>query len=345
MPSGWTVGFKLPAGLTLADVYSARLTALHATAFELEVIYDIEVKVPLYPDLDTALAKARRTETDKANKKIPLTAYTDLGVDVLGAFVFSDGRSPLLVNGKPLKSINAWANKQNTKIRTVHDTERKNIFTKQKSKAYHDEVDMPVYPSTIPSKKLDRVWQTRNDHVDNYLHTASSRVIKLLVDTGVKVLVIGWSPGFKDSVNMGRVNNQKFAMIPHARWRDQLIYKGSAAGILVITKEESYTSKASFLDQDFIPTWGKGDRQGWKPSGKRVKRGMYESADGILIHADVNGAYNGLAKHVVRLNPNRVVTDKGVVVHPVWLEMPGLNHRPAKPDLQTPEASRAHTLT
>ena len=226
-------------------------------------------------------------QTAKGERKVPLTAYTDLGVDVLGAFVFSDGRSPLLVNGKPLKAINAHANKQNTKIRTAHDTERRNIFAKQKSKAYHDEVDMPVYPSTIPSKKLDRVWQTRNDHVNNYLHTASSRVIKLLVDTGVKVLVIGWSPGFKDSVNLGKVNNQKFAMIPHARWRDQLIYKGSAAGILVITKEESYTSKASFLDQDFIPTWGKGDRQGWKPSGKRVKRGMYESADGILIHADV----------------------------------------------------------
>lgn len=321
VPTGWSHGFTLPDGLTLADVSSARLVVRHAGAFDLEVVYNVPVPEGTYADLEDVRAAASKGT-------LPLTAAMDLGQNILAAIVFSDARPPVLVNGKPLKSINRHANKQNAQLRSHHDVERKHIFKQQTQEAYLAETGTPKYPYPIPSQRLDRLWTRRNDRIDQYIHTASSRVISMLVNAGVKILIIGWNPGFKDGINMGRKNNQKFAQIPHARFRDQLLYKGRAAGITVLVVEESYTSKASFLDEDFIPTYGTGNHDGWKPSGRRTNRGMYKSAAGILIHADVNGAYNLLAKHVVRVNPNKVVTDKDVVVHPVWLAMPGLSHKP-----------------
>ena len=127
---------------------------------------------------------------------------------------------------------------------------------------------------------------------------------------------------------MGKTNNQNFSMIPLARFRDQLAYKLREKGIRVQVVEESYTSQASFLDGDHIPTYGTKDVEGWKPSGRRIHRGLYKSSKGIKIHADVNAAYNILAKHVVRIDTSLVVSDTGSVVRPVWLKMPTLEPKP-----------------
>lgn len=74
-------------------------------------------------------------------------------------------------------------------------------------------------------------------------------------------------------------------------------------GINFVETEESYTSKASFLDGDFLPIFGAkpvracvSEGEGWMPSGKRVKRGMYRTNKGILINADLNGAANIMRK-------------------------------------------------
>ncbi|MBW4667035.1 MAG: transposase [Cyanomargarita calcarea GSE-NOS-MK-12-04C] len=76
---------------------------------------------------------------------------------------------------------------------------------------------------------------------------------------------------------------------------DMLTYKGAMKGIEVIIQEESYTSKASFLDNDLIPTY-KAKPADWEPSGKRVLRGLYITQNGIALNADVNGSYNILVK-------------------------------------------------
>lgn len=315
-PTGWDAGVELPEGLTLAAITSARLIPIHDRAYTLEVLYTISVP------------EGPRVEFDKPGEEPPLAAAMDLGGDVLGAIVFSDARTPILVNGKPVKARNQHANKKNSRLRAIHDLERNNIFEQLKRRAFLEETPTPKRPHPIASNQLDRLWSRRNDQINQYLHTASRRVINMLADAGVTLLAIGWNTGFKSGLNLGGRNNQFFAQTPHARFRDMLIYKGRALGIEVRVVEESYTSKASFLDGDHIPTFGHGDARGWKSSGRRVHRGLFQSAAGIRIHADVNAAYNILAKHVVRVDPTRVVTDTGVVVHPAWLFMPGLSHKP-----------------
>jgi putative transposase len=110
--------------------------------------------------------------------------------------------------------------------------------------------------------------------------------------------VIGFNPDWKRNCNIGRVNNQKFVQIPQKKLVDMLIYKGALKGIKVYTREESYTSKASFLDLDYIPDYGN-KPETWKPSGRRIKRGLYRSKSG-LINADVNGSYNRSEKRIPR---------------------------------------------
>ncbi|NET15882.1 MAG: IS200/IS605 family element transposase accessory protein TnpB, partial [Okeania sp. SIO1H6] len=97
-------------------------------------------------------------------------------------------------------------------------------------------------------------------------------------------------------INIGKRNNQNFVQIPHHKFIEQLTYKAELVGIKVIINEESYTSKASFLDLDNIPNYQKGVKH--KFSGQRIKRGLYKSKNGLLINPDLNGSYNILRKAV-----------------------------------------------
>ena len=109
-------------------------------------------------------------------------------------------------------------------------------------------------------------------------------------------MVVGKNPFWKQEVKMGQKNNQQFVQIPHARFIEMLTYKAKLVGIQVILQEESYTSKASFLDRDPIPTYDPVRKEKPQFRGKREKRGLYRASDGRRIHADVNGSYNVLRK-------------------------------------------------
>ena len=189
-----------------------------------------------------------------------IAAAIDLGINKLATIVFEDGRQPLAVNGLEVKSVNQGANRNN-KLKEV--------------------------------KNKQGMWAKRTRRVNHYLHSASSAVVHDLCKRGVGELIIGWNEGFKDSPTMGRKGNQRFVSMPLARFRDMLTYKAEAQGITVTIQEESYTSKASFIDNDALPCYPTTVK---KFSGRRVKRGLYKSLDGTLIHADVNGAYNILRK-------------------------------------------------
>src|SRR5947207_9102205 len=117
-----------------------------------------------------------------------------------------------------------------------------------------------------------------------------------LVQAGIGVLVIGKNDGWKQEIEMGKRNNQNFVQIPHARFIQMLTYKAELVGITVKITEESYTSKASFLDRDPLPVRTQNDDTRHTFSGKRVKRGLYRVSDGRCINADVNGAYNMVRK-------------------------------------------------
>ncbi len=203
-----------------------------------------------------------------------LVAAVDLGVNVLAALTSNKpGFVPRLVSGKPIKSVNQYYNKR----RAQHQ-----------SRLSHE--------NRFTSRHLDRMTTKRNRRVDSYLHTANRRIIDLLVSEGIGTLVIGKNPLWKQEANMGRRNNQQFVQIPHGRFIDQLTYKAKLVGITVIIQEESYTSKASFLDADPIPTYQDNHPEKQVFSGKRIARSWYRASDGTIIHADINGSFNILRK-------------------------------------------------
>jgi putative transposase len=131
--------------------------------------------------------------------------------------------------------------------------------------------------------RMERLTTRRTRRINHYLHTASKAIIALLVDEGISTLVVGKNPLWKQEAELGWVNNQHFVQIPQARFIGMLEYKAKLAGIRVIVQEESYTSKASFLDGDPIPTYDPTQEGRYAFSGKR-------------INADVNGSYNILRK-------------------------------------------------
>ena len=152
--------------------------------------------------------------------------------------------------------------------------------------------------------------------IDQYLHTASRRIIDLLIAEGIGTLCIGKNPLWKQEANLGRRTNQLVVSVPHARFIEMLTYKAQLVGIQVIETEESYTGKASFLDGDALPIYDAQRQEAPAFSGGRVKRGLYRAADGTPINADVNGAYNIMRK----VAPEAFAQgSRGCVVHPIRL--------------------------
>jgi putative transposase len=223
-------------------------------------------------------------ETQQADVDQYFVLGIDLGIDNLAALASNQpGFVPLLVNGKPLKSINHWYNKELARLKSA----------------------LPAGQRT--SKRIQQLTHKRNCQVNAYLHQASRRIIEFMKLMGIGTLVIGKNEGWKQGVELGKRNNQNFVQIPRARFIEMLTYKAQLAGIEVITTEESYTSKCSFLDGEAIC-------QHEQYAGKRVKRGLFRASDGCLMNADTNGAYNIVRKVIPNAFSNGI---GGAVVHPV----------------------------
>src|SRR6266581_2748737 len=201
----------------------------------------------------------------------------DLGVTNLAAITSNrEGFIPRLVNGRPIKAWNQWYNKRMKELRICLPKEDRERVTRQ----------------------MEQITNTRNRQINHYLHAASKRIVDFLAQEGVGTVIIGKNPLWKQEVGMGRRNNQNFVSIPHARFIDMLTYKASLVGIQVEIQEESYTSKASFVDLDPIPSYKLNDDTEYIFSGKRIGRRnrLYRTKDGHKICADVNGSYNILRK-------------------------------------------------
>ena len=189
-----------------------------------------QVRIVPKPCGDYVIEVIYPQEEDLSTLDPNLVAAIDPGLNNLIALTSNKvGFVPRLVNGRPIKSINQGYNKQASKL-------QKNMSTNHHT-----------------SRELSRVAAKRTRRIDHSLHTTSRRVIDLLIKEGIGTLVIGKNAGWKQEANMGKKNNQKFVQIPHARFIDLLTYKAKLVGIQVILQEESYTSKASFLDLDPIP--------------------------------------------------------------------------------------------
>jgi putative transposase len=198
-----------------------------------------------------------------------ISAAIDLGLDNLATVVFSDPRiQPLVANGKPLKSKNQWFNKEVSRLKSCL---RSGVRT---------------------SKKIENISKNRNNFIDSYLHQITSKLVKEFSKLNVTEVAIGSNKQWKTNISIGKVNNQNFSQIPHSKLISLLTYKLEKHGISVKVGEESYTSRASFLDWDMIPSWEPGNTSNHSFSGKRVETKKYIASDGREIHADVNGAFN-----------------------------------------------------
>jgi putative transposase len=211
-------------------------------------------------------------------------AAVDMGLNTLAAVTFNQpGLAPFLVNGRPLKAINQWYNKRRARL----------------------QAKLPQ--GVFASHQLDILTDIRGRQIIDYLYVASRRVVDQLVKHRIGTLVVGKNDGWKQAIELGKRTNQNFVFVPHARFIEMLQYKAELVGIRVIVSEESYTSMCSFLDLEPV---GKCDVY----SGKRVKRGLFQAADGRRLNADINGALNIMRKVVPDAFGNGIA---GVVVHPV----------------------------
>ena len=212
--------------------------------------------------------------SDSQMKEKGCIAGIDPGGENLLAIAFSDkDKRPAIISGKKIKSENCYFNK---------------VIGEAQSK---------LRPGTYRSSWLDRLWTKRENKLSYEMHVISKFVADFLDESGCSKVVIGGNKNQKQEIKMGRQNNRKFVQIPHQKLFQMIEYKCRRKGIEVIFGEESYTSKASFIDNDFIPEFSPENQGKHKFSGKRVKRGIYRTSAGKRINADVNGAYNITAKH------------------------------------------------
>ena len=188
----------------------------------------------------------------------------DFGLNNLMTCSFQNDR-PLIINGKPLKSINWHYNKEKSILQSLLDGRKKT------------------------SKRIQNITLKRNNRINDYLHKTTKIFVNYLVSKEINNVVIGYNKEWKQGINIGRVNNQNFVGIPYYKLLNMITYKCEMEGISVIVTEESYTSKCSFLDDEDICKHE-------EYYGKRIKRGLYKASDGRLINADVNGALNILKK-------------------------------------------------
>ena len=199
------------------------------------------------------------------------------------------------MDGRPGKAVNQFSNKTIGALTGTLDTEREAISRQVNGGKKRTDPGY-VHVWRKPSARLDRLWARRNSKIGHYLHSAAAQLAAELARVGVHTVVIGWNKSFKDSIKLGRRSNQNFVQIPHRTFVDILTYLLTECGITVISTEEAYRSKASFLDGDVAPTYDETDQERLVFSGKRVSRGLYRSRHGSVINADLNGAYNIMRK-------------------------------------------------
>ncbi len=200
----------------------------------------------------------------------------DLGLNNLATVVSNGIFKPFIINGKPLKSINQFYNK---------------IMAKLKSRLDKGEQKW--------SKRLQKLTDNRNNKMKDYLHKSSQKIVEECINNDISTVVIGNVANSNNKINLGKRNNQNFVNISLGQFVEKLKYKLEAHNIDVKVVEESYTSKASFIDNDKLPK--KLDiAKKFKFSGVRVKRGLYKPLNAIFkkVNADCNGAYNIIRKVV-----------------------------------------------
>lgn len=221
----------------------------------------------------------------------------DFGINNLATCVTSKGRS-FIIDGKKLKSINQWFNKENARLQSIKDKQK---YGKK------------------PTLRQKYLYSSRNNKVNDYMSKTARKIINYCLENNIGTLVCGYNETFQRNSNIGKANNQTFVNIPFGKLREKLEYLCKLYSLRFVEQEESYTSKSSFFDMDILPKFEEDKPQTYSFLGKRIKRGLYQTSKGYILNADVNGALNILRKsNVVDLE---VLYSRGVVDTPARIRI------------------------
>ena len=208
----------------------------------------------------------------------------DLGLDNLCTGISNIGLNPFIINGKAIKSFNQWFNKTRAKL-------------------------MGFVGDKGTSNRLKWLNNRRNFWIDDKLHKVSRWIINFCKHNNIGSIVIGLNKGWKQNIDLGKKNNQKFVEIPFSKLIDKITYKGKLMGINIQTTEESYTSKIDHLAFESL-------KKQEVYLGKRKKRGLFQSSIGKLINADINGAI-GIGRKVFGDSYVSRIIDSGLAFNPI----------------------------
>lgn len=251
---GTRIKVKIPKVLENKNIKEIRIIPkFNARFFEIQYTYEIQEE-NIQLNTNNALA-------------------VDLGVSNLCTCVTNSGKS-FIIDGRKIKSINQFFNKQNARLQSIKDKQNIKRQTKQQY--------------LISNKRKNRV--------DDYINKTCRYIINYCLSNDIGTLVVGYSSSFQNKANLGKINNQVFTQLPFGKIREKLEYLCKRYNINYILQEESYTSKASFFDNDELPIYNADNPQAYEFSGKRVKRGLYQTKNNYLFNADCNGALNILRK-------------------------------------------------
>lgn len=221
----------------------------------------------------------------------------DLGINNLVTAVSNSGKT-FIIDGRKLKSINQWFNKENARLQSIKD--KQNFGRK-------------------PTNRQKAIARDRNNKVNDYMSKVARKVINYCINNDIGILVVGYNETFQRGSHMGKQNNQNFVNIPYGLLRSKFEYLCELNGILFVKQEESYTSKSSFWDKDAISVYNADNPKEYRFSGNRIHRGLYKTSDGRTFNADVNGALNILRKSsVVDMN---ILYGRGEVDTPIRIRI------------------------
>lgn len=228
----------------------------------------------------------KTTKHEKLNEENFLSI--DLGLNNFATSINNVGKAPFIINGRVLKSVNQMFNKTKAKF-------------------------MSYVGDKGTSNRIKKLTHYRNNFIEDKIHKVSRFIVDYCIENNIGTIVIGHNKGWKDEINIGRKNNQKFVNIPHSKLIDKISYKAELAGIRVKVPEESYTSKIDHLALEPL-------MKQENYLGKRKKRGLFQSSIGKLINADVNGAI-GITRKVFGDSVLKQIIDSGLAFNPIKLNL------------------------
>ncbi len=233
-------------------------------------------------------------EEENLNLNQSETLAIDIGLENLATCISTVGTS-FLMNGRAIKSINRLWNKRRAELQSR----------------------LPKNQHT--SSLICRLTLKRNNRVNDCIKKTARYIVNHCIENNIGTIVCGYNPNFKRGINLGRKTNQQFTQINFGSLREQLENLCRRYGMNYLEQEESYTSKASFLDLDEIPKYNADNPKEYQFSGKRIKRGLYQSSDGRIVNADINGAANILRKSSQNFNFEKL--GRGLLASPLRIKL------------------------